>query len=131
MTGKLDMLQELFTDSYANDPQNFNVSIAKALIALKTRDHLKLQEIISEVRENIARSLTPATTQSLSKAHESALKLHAVYELEAISDTLKETKPDRGSLLDILNRRLDIIGAFTDDKQYLLGIRRAAMQLSE
>jgi len=41
------------------------------------------------------------------------------------------TKPsDRDVILENLDRRLDIIGAYTSDKQYLLGLRRAAMSLS-
>ena len=89
-----------------------------------------MQKIISELRRHIGHSLTSATTQSLSNAHIYMLKLHAIYEVEAISDCFQQENPDPHRVLDILNRRLDILGAFTDDKQYLLGIRRAVMQLS-
>jgi hypothetical protein len=37
---------------------------------------------------------------------------------------------ERLNILESLNRRLEVLGAYLNDKQYLLGIRRAAMQLS-
>jgi serine/threonine-protein kinase ATR len=37
---------------------------------------------------------------------------------------------NRESILEILERRLEVIGAYTSEKQYLLGVRRATMSLS-
>jgi serine/threonine-protein kinase ATR len=37
---------------------------------------------------------------------------------------------NRQVVIENLDRRLDIIGAYTSDKQYLLGLRRATMSLS-
>jgi serine/threonine-protein kinase ATR len=57
------------------------------------------------------------------------LKFHVLTELEMIAGT---DSPDIGreKVLESLNRRLEVVGAYLNDKQYLLGIRRAAMQLS-
>jgi len=75
-------------------------------------------------------SLTPTATASLYAAHEHIVKLHTLYELEAISGLSSFTPCDREDILLNLDRRLDILGAYISDKQYLLGVRRAAMQLS-
>lgn len=58
------------------------------------------------------------------------LKLHVLTELEMIAGVNREIEVDRPTVLAKLNTRLEMIGAFLNDKQYLLGIRRAAMQLS-
>lgn len=58
------------------------------------------------------------------------LKFHAITEVEAISSAPVEAT-EKSSLLSSLDRRLDLLGAFVSDKQYLLGLRRAAMQLSK
>ena len=58
------------------------------------------------------------------------LKFHVLVELEMIAGTDSAGDIERIQILESLNRRLEVIGAYLNDKQYLLGIRRAAMQLS-
>lgn len=58
------------------------------------------------------------------------LKFHVLTELEMIAGTAKDASTERTNILESLSRRLEVIGAYLNDKQYLLGIRRAAMQLS-
>jgi serine/threonine-protein kinase ATR len=58
------------------------------------------------------------------------LRLHVLTELEMIAGTAKDSSTELTNILETLNRRLEVIGAYLNDKQYLLGIRRAAMQLS-
>jgi serine/threonine-protein kinase ATR len=82
------------------------------------------------LRESLARSLSPSSTTSLQACHDTLVKLHALYEIEIISGLSPQGKGDRTVILENLNRRLDIIGAYTSDKQYLLGLRRATMSLS-
>ena len=57
------------------------------------------------------------------------LKFHVLTELEMIAGTA-DTTTGRANIIVTLSRRLEVIGAYLNDKQYLLGIRRAAMQLS-
>ena len=59
------------------------------------------------------------------------VKLHALYEIETISGVMTSTPPEREAILENLDQRLDVIGAYTSDKQYLLGIRRATMLVSK
>ena len=109
--------------------EDFNISIGRALLALHRKDVAQFTTCVRTLREQIACSLTTATTPSLSACHDDMLKFHVLTELEMIAGT---DSPDirREQVLESLNRRLEVVGAYLNDKQYLLGIRRAAMQLS-
>lgn len=108
----------------------FNIGVGKALLALRHKNSDEFKQNVESLRGAIARSLSPTATASLQAAHEHIVKLHTLYELEAVSGMSTHTPPDREHLLENLDRRLDILGAYISDKQYLLGVRRAAMQLS-
>lgn len=109
---------------------NFNVGVGRALRALRHNEVAEFHKIIASLRESLAKDLSPSTTASIQASHDHLVKLHALYEMEAISGTHDQTPRDREVIIETLDRRLDIIGAYTSDKQYLLGLRRAAMTLS-
>lgn len=132
-TGKWEQLERLLGPSSGNSTNlfvDFNVGVGRALLALRNRKEEEFIEIISLLRDSLAKGLTPSTTSSIQASHEQLVKLHALYEIEAVSGMTSQAIPDREVILDNLDRRLDIIGAYTSDKQYLLGVRRAAMSLS-
>jgi serine/threonine-protein kinase ATR len=110
--------------------EDFNISIGRSLLALQKKDTEPFKSSIMSLREQIARSLSTSATSSLGACHDHMLKLHVLTELEMIAGTDTEIPVQRSNILDSLNRRLEVIGAYLNDKQYLLGIRRAAMQLS-
>jgi serine/threonine-protein kinase ATR len=109
---------------------DFNVGMGRALLALRSKDIGEFKDIIAMLRESLARSLSPSSTTSLQACHDTLVKLHALYEIEIISGLSPQGTGDRTVIIENLNRRLDIIGAYTSDKQYLLGLRRATMSLS-
>jgi serine/threonine-protein kinase ATR len=41
------------------------------------------------------------------------------------------SETEHRKLLSLLDNRLNMIGAYSNDKQYLLGVRRAAMMLTK
>jgi serine/threonine-protein kinase ATR len=129
LTGKWDVLDRLLKSKSGDASQDFDVGIGKALLALRTTDMKSFESRISTLRTNVMRNFSSATTTSLASAHGHSLKLHALYEVAAIGG-LGSVQIDRSSLFETLDRRLELLGALTDDKQYLLGLRRAAMQLS-
>ncbi|USP73715.1 uncharacterized protein yc1106_00989 [Curvularia clavata] len=129
--GKWEQLERLLGTSHGTDSNNlldFNVGVGHALLALRRNEISTFQRIIAQLRELVAKSLTPSTTTSVQASHEYLVKLHALYEIEVISG-LEEDRA-REWILKRLDQRLDIVGAYTSDKQYLLGIRRAVMTLS-
>ncbi|EKD14277.1 phosphatidylinositol 3 [Drepanopeziza brunnea f. sp. 'multigermtubi' MB_m1] len=108
--------------------EDFNVNVGRALLALHAKNTDLFKSRVAALREKIARSVSNATTSSLGTSHDTILKFHVLTELEMIAGADNNVAaPD---ILESLNRRLEVIGAFLNDKQYLLGIRRAAMQLS-
>ncbi|KAF2115782.1 hypothetical protein BDV96DRAFT_599348 [Lophiotrema nucula] len=131
-TGKWDQLERILssTDPQSQSHVEFNVGVGRTLLALRQKHTDEFRRIIETLRESVAQGLSPSGTASLHACHDSLVKLHALYELEAISGLSTDTNSNRDVVLENLDRRLDILGAYTSDKQYLLGIRRATMQLS-
>ncbi|KAF1842478.1 uncharacterized protein K460DRAFT_346363 [Cucurbitaria berberidis CBS 394.84] len=113
-----------------NTFMDFNVGIGRALLALRHKKSAEFADIIATLRETVAKGFTPSTTTSIQACHDHLVKLHALYEIEAVSGMTAHATPEREVILENMDRRLDIIGAYTSDKQYLLGVRRAAMSLS-
>ncbi|KAL8774572.1 MAG: hypothetical protein Q9209_000945 [Squamulea sp. 1 TL-2023] len=116
VTGKWNRLEEYLGNISENMTGDFNVGVARALLALARNEKETFAQIVNDVRRTTARSLSVTNTASLQACHNVLLKLHALTEIEAIGVSL--------------DQRLDLLGAFNSDKQFLLGLRRAAMQLS-
>lgn len=122
---------EKYTSLVPKSPgEDFNVSIGRSLLALYKKDTELFTSTIQSLREQIACSLSSATTSSIGACHDTFLKFHVLTELEMIAGTTKDTSNERANILESLSRRLEVLGAYLNNKQYLLGIRRAAMQLS-
>lgn len=129
-TGRWNILAKYTSLAPPGIGEDFNVNVGRALLALQKGDEDIFKFSIKSLRDRIARSLSTATTSSLGACHDTTLKLHVLTELEMIAGIDQATNGDLPGILESLNRRLEVIGAFLNDKQYLLGIRRAAMQLS-
>ena len=111
---------------------DFNVRIGQALLALHqdqgATEHFSSE--IESIRKDIASSLSAPTTASIAASHNVMLNLHVLTELEMIAGFGEHEIRNRGQVISLLNRRLEVLGSYLNDKQYLLGIRRAAMKLS-
>ncbi|KAF8859864.1 protein kinase-like protein rad3 [Acephala macrosclerotiorum] len=112
--------------------EDFNVNIGRALLDLQKNDTQTFKSKIDSLRKRISNTMSVASTSSLSACHDDLLKLHVLTELEMIAgtDIEPDMEPNRVSILESLTSRLEVVGAYLNDKQYLLGIRRAALQLS-
>ena len=129
-TGKWDKLAKLLSTCTDAVGRDFNVGIGSALLALKQNENERFTKILDELRRSTAGSLTATTTASLQACHDAMLRFHILAEVEAISGVRAGLEDGRSMTMGTLNQRLNVLGAFLSDKQYLLGIRRAAMQLS-
>lgn len=130
-TGRWDMLEKYVTIAPVEIGGDFNVNVGRVLLALRNKDFSAFDGTIKSLREHIAGALSTDTTASLGACHDSMLRLHVLTELEMIAQASREDKPQRREVLTSLERRLEVIGAYLNDKQYLLGLRRAAMLLSK
>ena len=131
VTGKWKKLDEYVGRASEKSTGSFNVGVGRALLALARKEKEAFIQIVNDVRRKTARSLSPANTASLQACHNVLLKLHALTEIEAISAAEKhDDSIDKSALVALLEQRLDLLGAFNSDKQFLLGLRRAVMQSS-
>lgn len=129
-TGRWDSLEKYLSQAPKEIGGDFNISVGRTLLALHKGDKDTFGKTIQTVREQIACSLSVSTASSLSVCHDTILKFHVLTELEMIGGSGAHMVVNRQQVLQSLDRRLEAIGSYLNDKQYLLGIRRAAMQLS-
>ncbi|KAI9663334.1 MAG: serine/threonine-protein kinase M1 [Alyxoria varia] len=112
---------------------DFNVGTAATMVSLHHEDYDTFSNTIKNLRQSITKSMSASSAASIQASHDHLLKLHALYELELISGhgdaTVRVT--DRSKCHSMLDKRLDILGGSLPDKEYLLGIRRAAMRLCD
>lgn len=130
VTGKWDKLNNYIPQVNVDYGGDFNIGIGSALHALREKKYDQGGAIINTLRNSIARGLSASMTTSLQACHDIMLRFHILAEIEVISGVDESVKPDLPALLSSLDQRLNVLGAFFSDKQYLLGLRRAAMQLS-
>ncbi|KAI0857809.1 phosphatidylinositol 3 [Xylaria cubensis] len=121
---------EKFLSSYQGDPsEDFNASIAQALLYLQRGWTKEFFQTIKAMRERVGSSLTSSTTASLRACHESILRAHVLTDLELIAGTNNDGDQHPQDILKSLSRRLEVLGSYVNDKQYVLSIRRAAMEV--
>ncbi|TQB68311.1 serine/threonine-protein kinase M1 [Monascus purpureus] len=128
--GKWDKLDSYIRLCMDNNADDFNIGIGQALNALRRGDRAVFNDVINGLRLGVAKSLTVNSVSSLQSCHVSMLKLHALTEVELIADTENRSDTTHSDVCRTLDRRLDILGGYLADKQYLLGLRRASMELS-
>ncbi len=131
MTGKWAKLKKYLTESRLTLGGDFNVGVGSALLALSQDETDNFSDILDRLRQNTAKSLSATNAVSLQSCHDAMLQFHVLTEIEVISGIRNKEDMERSSLVKSLNQRLDVLGAFLSDKQYILGLRRATMQVSK
>ncbi|CEF77084.1 unnamed protein product [Fusarium graminearum] len=131
VTGRWESLVKFTKRFHGDIVEDFNVSVATVLDKLMAKNKPKeLSSIMNDIRVKISSSMNAASTSSLQACHDLLLKAHILTDLEIIIGTKAGDESARQNTMVLLDRRLEIIGAYMSDKQYLLGIRRAAMELN-
>lgn len=131
-TGRLDRIQADLTSLSTEVNGDFNIGVAKVLLAMKAKDTGMVNVSLQNLRDAVARNLTTANATSLQSCHDVLLKLHTIYEIETLGGVKQRPTDDKQvfHLLESMDKRLAVVGSYIADKQYLLGIRRAVMELS-
>ncbi|KAI1816156.1 phosphatidylinositol 3 [Poronia punctata] len=128
-TGKWQTVEK-FLGRYQGDPtEDFNVSVAQALVFLRKGWTKEFFEILRNTRERIGSSMTSSTTASFQVCHEPLLRAHVLSDLELIAGMNSDGDQHPQDILKSLERRLEVLGSYVNDKQYVLSVRRAAMGL--
>lgn len=130
VTGKWDKLEEYLAHAPETLNGSFNIGVGRALLALGKDSKEVFAKCLDDVRRRTARSLSATNTASLQACHDVLLKLHALTEIEAIGGRQSHGSLNKPALAASLDQRLELLGPFISNKQYVLGLRRAAMQLS-
>ncbi|KAI1105988.1 phosphatidyl inositol 3-kinase [Jackrogersella minutella] len=121
---------EKFVMKYQGDrTENFNVSIAQALLYLRKGWTKAFVDEMRTLRDRVNASMNFSVTSSLQACHEPMLKCHVITDLELIAGVNNDGNQHPQEVLKTLNRRLEVVGSYVNDKQYILSIRRAAMEL--
>ena len=129
VTGKYDVMKTLVPDD-ALTSSNFNIGLGQVLLALASGEMDLVSSRIADLQMMTAQGLNVTNTSSLQECHGIMMQLHVLVELDAIAKASQDENFDKAGLLRTLNQRLDILGPFLADKQYICGIRRAAMHLT-
>ena len=128
-TGRWDTLSRFLATDAGCANHDFDTEVGRLFLSLQAKDSARFNTLLTSMRDSIACGISSSTTTSLAAAHPLTIKLHVLYELEQIG-AVEAPNLSVDQLVERMDKRLDILGALTADKQYLLGIRRAAMQLS-
>ncbi|KAI5922289.1 phosphatidyl inositol 3-kinase-like protein [Camillea tinctor] len=129
-TGRWQTMQKFISKYQGDRTENFNVSIAQALMYLQKGWTQGFLEEMKIIRDRISSSMTFSATSSLQACHESMLRSHVLTDLELIAGIHNDGDQHPQETLKSLNRRLEVLGSYVGDKQYLLSIHRAAMELT-
>ncbi|KAI1494605.1 phosphatidyl inositol 3-kinase-like protein [Biscogniauxia mediterranea] len=129
-TGRWQTMQKFIGKYQGDRTENFNVSIAQALLYLQKGWTQAFLEEMKIIRDRISSSLTFSATSSLQACHESMLRSHVLTDLELIAGMNSDGDQHPQETLKSLNRRLEVLGSYVSDKQYVLSVHRAAMELT-
>lgn len=131
VTGRWERLAKFTSRFHRDVVSDFNMSLAALFDSMyKKCSPESFARTVESIREKIASEMTASATSSLQAAHELLLKCHVLTDLEIIVDSERGKEEDRRRTMSLLGGRFEVIGAYYSDKQYLLGIRRAAMELT-
>lgn len=131
MTGRWSKLRDCLASNTQVFEADFNVGVGRALLALSEDKLEHFTKILNNLRLSTAKGLSMTNTTSLQDCHETLLRFHVLTEIETLSGVPDRDTADKKSLTASMNQRLDVLGPFLSDKQYILGVRRATMQLSK
>lgn len=132
ITSRWDKLQGYLELCEKSGTGEFNVGMGNALNTLhqNNTEAEAFTNIVNGLRLQVAKSLNANSVASLQSCHDDMLRLHALTDIESIANAETNSPGSYQDLLKGLDRRLDVLGGYLADKQYLLGLRRATMELA-
>lgn len=109
-----------------HEDEAFNMQLASKMLLLRDApvDHLQIE--LDELWLGTVRDLSYNTTTTIASSTEALLRAHVVEDLRLMTTATIETK---NRVLEILGKRLDVLGTDLKAKHYVSGIQRALMQL--
>jgi len=130
VTGNWTALDKYLSKSNEHTNGTYDIRMGYALSELRKRNIDAFVEWVNSARETVASTMTESATGSIRQCHHFLVQLHALSELQSVSEVLHQPEFDAGVLTRSLESRLNLMGTYPADKQYILAVRRAALQLS-
>lgn len=130
ITSKWELLDKYLPTGSDQTSGDFNIGVGAALNALRQGKPKSFRKIVNELRRNVAKGLTAGVVASFQASHDSVMKLHVLAEMELVADARATSERGTTAVFETLDRRLEMLGGCISDKQYLLGVRRAVIELS-
>lgn len=130
-TGRWERLAKYLDLAKSSDAAyvDFDVAIGEVFRDLKRGQADNLLPAINSIRERIAASMGLTETASLQACHSIMLRCHVLADLELVISTRTREGQENQKVMRMLERRLGVLGSHVEDKQYLLSIQRAAIEL--
>ena len=119
-------LHEMASALARSTSDDFPFHLGQVMLALHQQETVKASALMDELYRATAAELTPSAITSFQNCHDTLLRLHVLDDVRLLSTTANEEKATTFSLLE---KRLDVLGSNMQDKQYLLGVRRAIIAI--
>ena len=126
MTSKWQKMKEYVLACESTDPDYFT-ELSRFFDAIQKSDEPSAMSLLHDLVQHTTSRLDASSTISIHSARDTILKLTSISEVRSV---IAANAQDRHERLSILNKRLNVIGSYDHDKQFILGIRRAAMGLN-
>lgn len=108
------------------ESEDFNVQLGRHILDLRSENSRQLVGEPSDLWLSSARDLSYNSTASISASCDTMLRMHVSEDLRLMADASADTKH---RVLEVIAKRLDILGTNLIAKHYVLGVQRAIMQL--
>jgi serine/threonine-protein kinase ATR len=131
VSGNWDALDKYLKKSNEHTDSTYDVQVGYALSELRRNNMEGFLKRVGTAREVVAHTMTESVTGSIRQCHHFLVQLHALSELQSVSEVLR--RRDGGEIMALtksLESRLNLMGTYSVDKQYILSVRRAVLQLS-
>ncbi|PNS15892.1 hypothetical protein CAC42_7998 [Sphaceloma murrayae] len=112
----------------------FNVSLGRILLDVAKGNIQESTSSIVKLRNSVTRSISSANAASLSSCHTQMLQLHVLEEVEQVQELRKQpslSPLNISNLSTSLDKRLAVLGTSMTDKQFVLGVRRAVLKVTQ
>ncbi|KAF8246273.1 hypothetical protein K440DRAFT_655242 [Wilcoxina mikolae CBS 423.85] len=130
VSGNWDALDRYLSTSNERTDSTYDIRMGYTLSELRKHNMEAFLKRLDSAREGVTSMMTESATGNIRQCHHFLVQLHALSEVQSISEALQCEEIDLAGLTQTFKSRLNLMGTYSTDKQYILAVRRAALQLS-
>ena len=129
VSGNWDALEKYLSTSNDRTDSTYDIRMGYALSELRRHNVEAFFRRLDSAREGVAGMMTESATGNIRQCHHFLVQLHALSEVQTISEALQQKDVDMAGLKKMLESRLNLMGTYSTDKQYILAVRRAVLNI--